>query len=89
MKFAFDYLKSLWELSELVTSDVGDRNVKVLGALSALCVNVAPIAALASCPTIGCRAAPAPLIGAGLPVAFSVAGVLLAFAIWKRVSARR
>jgi hypothetical protein len=61
-----------------------------LNALMAFMITMSPGLALAGPgPCAVCRAAPAPLIGAGLPVALAVGGVLLAVRLIKRFSLTR
>lgn len=57
-----------------------------LNGLMAFIITMGPGLALATpCATaVGCGAAPAPLIGAGLPVALVVGGVLLGARLIKR-----
>jgi hypothetical protein len=58
-----------------------------LNGLMAFVLTMGPGLALAAAPcsaVVGCGAAPAPLIGAGLPVALAVGGVLLGARLIKR-----
>jgi hypothetical protein len=58
-----------------------------LNRVTAFIIAMSPGLALASVPcatAIGCGAAPAPLIGAGLPVALAVGAVLLVARLIKR-----
>jgi hypothetical protein len=57
-----------------------------LSAFPALAQNAATTAAVPPlCPAaVGCRSAPAPLIGLGVPAAFAVGGVLLGARLLRR-----
>jgi hypothetical protein len=50
-----------------------------------LALSVFPVLAAPSpCAAVACRAAPAPLLGAGIPSAIAIGGTLLGAKFWRR-----